>query len=210
MSDHSFGELLDRVQRLTKLDTDEAFNVAKDLWDNGGKDGIVPTPAQIVAAAEQAGFTVNATTDAPPTMNEPTVEDAMAGMTDAEKQHLRLRTALEPLGLSLDPAEVLSEVYMIEPRVLQANMPVLGKAPDEAYQYFAKELSELPEDVVAALVKIDLYEGKATYWLRDEANNVDRPIGPIDLSRYPDGEALSAALNEVFKRMPRVLAADFN
>jgi hypothetical protein len=33
-------------------------------------------------------------------------------------------------------------------------------------------------------VKIDVFEGAATFWLRDEANDVDRPIGPIDLNRW--------------------------
>lgn len=204
--DHTFGDLLDRVSRLTGLEPEDAFPVAQALW---GDD--VPTSAQIVAKAKEMGHDVAPpAADARPEMNEPTVEDAMAGMTDEEKLHQRMFNALGSIHISLDPAEVLSEVYMVEPRVLQAHMPALGKAPDEAYQFFAEELAALPEDVVAALVKIDLYEGKATYWLRDEANNVDRPIGPIDLSRYPDEGALSAALHEAFKRLPRVLAADFN
>jgi hypothetical protein len=202
----SFGELLDRVQRLTKLDTDEAYAVAKDLWDADAS--AIPTPAQIVSTAERLGYTVNATTDAPP--NAPSIEDAMADMTDEEKLHLQLVNGLKSLHISADPAEVLHEVYMVEPRVLQAEIPVLGQAPDEAYQHFAAELADLPEDVIACLVKIDLFQGQATYWLRDEANNVDRPIGPIDLTRYPDATALSDALLEAFKRMPRVLAAEYN
>lgn len=208
MSDHSFGELLDRVQRLTKLDTDESYAVAKKLWDSDPE--AIFTPAAIVTCAEALGFNVNAQTDAPPTMNEPSIEDAMAGMTDEEKLHLQLVNGLKTLHISADPAEVLHEVYMVEPRVLQAEIPVLGQAPDEAYQHFAAELADLPEDVIACLVKIDLFQGQATYWLRDEANNVDRPIGPIDLTRYPDATALSDALLEAFKRMPRVLAAEYN
>lgn len=204
--DQTFGDLLDRVTRLTGLEPNDAFPIAQALW---GDD--VPTAAQIVAKAKELGHDVKPPDAGErPDMNEPSVKDAMADMTDEEKLHQRMFKAMGNIHISMDPAEVLSEVYMVEPRVLQANMPVLGRAPDEAYQHFAKELADLPEDVVAALVKIDLYEGKATYWLRDEANNVDRPIGPIDLTRYPNESALSDALFEAFKRLPRVLAAEFN
>lgn len=203
-----FPELLDRVQRLTGLELDDAIKVAKAVWGDGRDD--TPTPAEIVSHAETLGFDI-APDDSPPAgANEPSVEDAMADMTDEEKMHLRMRTALEPLGLSLDPAEVLSEVYMTMPRVLHRETPKLGRAPDEAYKYFSEELNELPEEVIAALVKIDLYEGKATFWLRDEANDVDRPVGPIDVTRYEGMQGLSAALNELFKRLPHVFAADMN
>lgn len=208
--EHTFGDLLDRVTRLTRLDPTDAFPIAQALWGDGHQP--VPTSAQIVAQASELGIDI----EAQPKMdgwrdpNTPSVEDAMKDMTDDERLHQRMIAALGSIHISMDPAEVLSEVYMVEPRVLQSKVPVLGRAPDEAYQHFAAELAELPENIVAALVKIDLHEGKATYWLRDEANNVDRPIGPIDLARYPSQSALSDALMEAFKRMPRVLASDFN
>lgn len=203
--EQTFGDLLDRVTRLMGLDPTDAFPIAQALWGDGHQP--VPTSAQIVAQANELGIDVQAQPDE---TNQPSVEDAMKDMTDEERLHQRMLAALGSIHISMDPAEVLSEVYMVEPRVLQAKVPVLGRAPDEAYQHFAAELAELPENIVAALVKIDLHEGKATYWLRDEANNVDRPIGPIDLRRYPSQSALSDALMEAFKRMPRVLAADLN
>lgn len=208
--EHTFGDLLDRVQRLTGAETDDAFKVAKALWDENGD--AVPTPAQIAAKARELGVDVKAPDagDRPTGMNEPSVADAMKDMTDEEKLHVQVVRNLEKINCSMDPAEVLTEVYMVEPRVLHVQTPKLGRAPDEAYKYFAKELEDLPEEMIAALVKIDLVDGKATFWLRDEANNVDRPIGPIDLTRYEDDHALSQAFNEAFRRLPLVFAADMN
>lgn len=110
--------------------------------------------------------------------------------------------------VSMDPATVLAEIYENSPRVLSANMPAIGRAPTEIQEH-VEEL-DLPEDVKALLVKVDMFEGKATLWLRDEANEVDRPIGPIDLTRYTDGNALHQAFEALLKRLPKVLAADFN
>lgn len=208
--EHTFGDLLDRVQRLTGADTDAAYSIAKALWDEHGSD--VPTAATIVAKAKELGIDVAAPEqDArPDELNMPSAEDAMKDMTDEERLHLQVVRNLEKINCSMDPAEVLSEVYMVEPRVLHQQTPKLGRAPDEAFKYFAKELEDLPDEMIAALVKIDLMDGKATFWLRDDANDVDRPIGPIDLSRYPDEHALASAFDEAFKRLPLIFAADMN
>lgn len=112
--------------------------------------------------------------------------------------------------VSMDPAVVLAEVYENSPRVLSQNMPAIGKAPDELRELAPELVEQLPEDVLALLVKVDQFEGKATFWLRDEANDVDRPIGPIDLTRYTDGNELREAFETLMKRLPRVLAADMN
>lgn len=113
--------------------------------------------------------------------------------------------------VSMDPAVVLDEVYQVMPRVLCANMPTIGKAPNEAYEHgFAELIEQLPEDVRAMLVKLDLYEGKATFWLRDEANDVDRPIGPIDLHGLESAEAIEDAFRTLIGRLHKVITADFN
>lgn len=113
--------------------------------------------------------------------------------------------------VTMDAAKVLDEVYMVMPRVLCEHMPRIGKAPDAAYEHgFGELIEQLPEHIRAALVKLDLYEGKATFWLRDEANNVDRPIGPIDLHGLESAEAIADAFNTLIGRLDKVIAADFN
>jgi len=112
--------------------------------------------------------------------------------------------------MTMNPAEVLTEVYMVMPRVLCSKMPKMGRAPAEAQEHFADVLAELPDDIKALLVKIDMLEGQATFWIRDEANDVDRPIGPIDITRYGSERALEEAFNVLLQRMNKILAADFN
>jgi hypothetical protein len=181
----SFGELVDRVIALTELDPADATEVAKELWSHGDEF----TSAEIVDCARALGY-------------------------DVERKHAVKTDADAPLGpdISFDPAIVLSEVYENSPRVLCSEMPKLGRAPAELLNHaeLASDLEDLPEDIRAMLVTIDLFEGRATYWLRDEANNIDRPIGPIDLRRYDDASALVDALMDLFKRLPLVLTADFN
>jgi hypothetical protein len=143
----AFSELVERVQALTHLDAKDATEVAASLW----KDGNEFTAAEIVDRAIALGY-------------------------DVERKHVK--TANEPLGsdITFDPALVLTEVYENQPRVMCSEMPKLGRAPAEMLQYeeFAEELADLPEDIRAMLVKIDVVEAKATYWLRDEANAIDR------------------------------------
>lgn len=181
----SFAELVGRVTALCNLAPPDAAAVATELWKQGDEF----TAAEIVECATTLGY-------------------------DVERKRTVKTDADAPLGsdISFDPATVLSEVYENSPRVLCSEMPKLGRAPAELLNHaeLASDLEDLPEDIRAMLVKIDLFEGKATYWLRDEANNVDRPIGPIDLRRYDDTSALVDALMDLLRRLPRVLAADFN
>jgi hypothetical protein len=117
----------------------------------------------------------------------------------------------EPIAeVTFDPAVVLEEVFLMCPRVLMSATPVLGRAPDQALELFADELANLPEDIIAALVKINIHEGEVTVWVRDEANDLDRPIGPISIKHMDSESALNDAILTLFKRLPRVLAADTN
>lgn len=179
-------ELIERVMALTKLSVRDAMTVAGAL-EAENEDVETIRPAAIVAKSRELGFEV-----------EIEGEQAAQGEASAGPE------------ISMNPAEVLTEVYMVMPRVLCPNMPKIGKAPEEAREHFSELIDSLPEEVQALLVKIDLLEGKATFWLRDEANDVDRPIGPIDLTRYEDEDALNEAFTVLLKRLPRVLAADFN
>jgi hypothetical protein len=184
MAGNTFGELLDRVAALCKLRPRDAMQVAEALWDDDGADEQDFAAQQIVAAARACGFDVPDPAPAQP--NTPAAE------------------------ISMDPAEVLAEVYENCPRVLCGHMPKLGRAPAEAQRLVPELVEQLPEDVLAMLVKVDVLEGKATFWLRDEANDVDRPIGPIDVTRYQSGAQLREAFNVLIQRLDRVLAADFN
>lgn len=182
MSD--FDELLERVKNLTGLSGRDAAQVAFELDD-------APKPQEIIDKARELGF-------------------------DVEKKHGQAKQdAAEPQTIapeiSMNPAEVLTEVYMVMPRVLCQKIPVLGRAPEQKeMEMFEEALAEMPEDIRALLVKIDLMEGQATFWLRDEANDVDRPIGPIDIKRYDSENALMEAFDVLLKRLPRVLSADWN
>lgn len=177
-----FDDLLERVKTLTGLEGRDAAKVAFEL------DGH-PKPQEIVDKARELGF-------------------------DVEKKHgqggakVKAQFAAE---VSMNPAEVLTEVYMVCPRVLCQKVPVLGRAPEQKeMEMFEDVLAEMPENVKAMLVKIDLIEGAATFWLRDEANDIDRPIGPIDLTRYDSESALNDAFDALIRRLPLVLTADFN
>jgi hypothetical protein len=183
----AFEELLARVKEITGLDGRKASAVAGSLYDRDAD--AVYSAAQIVREAKKLGYEFE------------------------ERERVTTDTEPEPeIGpeISMDPARVLSEVYENCPRVLCAKMPTVGRAPNEAYEHFADLIESLPEEVRALLVKLDLYEGKATFWLRDDANEIDRPIGPIDLRGYADAEAIEEAFMALLQRLPRVLAADFN
>lgn len=192
--DHShhdhWAAMLDRIQALTGLSGRDAAKVAVEFEEDSE-----PLPQEIVDKARELGFDVEA------------------------KHGASVRTEQEPIGpeITMDPAVVLTEVYENCPRVLCAELPVLGKAPDEARANFGELIDEMPDEMRAMLVKIDQFEGKATFWLRDEANDIDRPIGPIDLTRYDSERALIAAFEALMTRLsdPRpghaqILTADFN
>lgn len=194
MSEHDevqddFEWLLERVRTLTGLTGRDAAKVAFEFDDPQGV-----TPQQIVEKAIELGF-------------------------DVERKHAPAKLATPVAEMTMNPAEVLSEVYMVMPRVLCQKYPQIGRAPTELQQLDPDFMDSLPEDVKALLVKIDLFEGAATFWLRDEANDVDRPIGPIDLKRWIDPESdtpeqamekLTEAFLTLLKRVNRVITADYN
>lgn len=190
MSDgDEFRELLERIEALTGLTGRDAAQVAF-----GFDAEYTPTSAEIVEAAANAGF-------------------------DVEVKHGRKTQTATPIAeMSMDPATVMEQVYWACPRLTPADddgkvhVAKLGRAPDELKQYEGYEdlIADMPEEMRAVLVKIDLLEGKATFWLRDGANEIDRPIGPLDLTQYPSESALTEAMMHLFKRIDRVLAADWN
>lgn len=179
-----FDELMERIKALTGLTTREAAQVAFAF-----EDGAQPLPQEIVDKAIELGF-------------------------DVERKHGQTKTSGGPLGaeMTMDPAEVLTEVYAVMPRVLCHVMPKMGRAPAEAEQHpeVVELLAQLPEEIALLLVKVDLLEGAATFWIRDEANDIDRPVGPIDITRYDSHEALQQAFMSLLQRVDKVLAADFN
>ena len=105
---------------------------------------------------------------------------------------------------------VQASVYEVSPRAFCTELPRLGQAPDELRELAPELVEQLPDEVKAMLVKLDVFEGKATFWVYDEANEIDRAIGPIDLSRFTSAEALAEAFYTLARRLGRVLAADFN
>jgi hypothetical protein len=190
-TEDDFEMLLDRVRSLTGLTGRDAAKVAFEF-----EDPTAVSPQEIVDKAIELGF-------------------------DVERKHGKANVvAATPLPeMTMNPAEVLSEVYMVMPRVLSQDYPRIGRAPAELQQLDPDFIEGLPEDVKALLVKIDLFEGAATFWLRDEANDVDRPIGPIDLNRWIDAdhdtpeqamEKLTEAFLTLLQRINRVITADFN
>lgn len=175
-----FDDLLERVKSLTGLEGRDAAKVAFELEDN-------PRPQDIIDKAIELGF-------------------------DVERKHGPVAAPATPIEeMTMDPVKVLSEVYMVCPRVMCQHIPKMGRAPDEVnrHEQLAGILAELPEDIQAMLVKIDLLEGQATFWIRDEANDIDRPLGPIDITRFDSEHALEHAFNVLLKRMHKILAADF-
>lgn len=191
-NEDDFEMLLERVRTLTGLAGRDAAKVAFEF-----DDPTAVSPQEIVDKAIELGF-------------------------DVEKKHGQARVvAATPMPeITMNPAEVLSEVYMTCPRVLMTQTPKIGRVPDEARQYEGIEeiLDALPEDVKLLLAKIDVIEGAVTFWLYDVANEVDRAIGPIDLTRYiseddspeRNNERIEEAFRTLLTRVARVIAADTN
>lgn len=179
-----FDQLVARVKNLTGLGSRAASMIAASF----NEDDEYPTAAQIVARAKEQGY------DVP--------DKPLAGDEGPE---------IAP-EVSMDAAVVLAEVYENCPRVLMANFPSIGRAPSEieANEEIMDQLNQLPDEIRALLVKVNLADEQLTVWLRDEANDVDRPIGPIDLRRYKSGEQLHQAINVLLRRLPLVLRADSN
>jgi hypothetical protein len=174
--------LIARIVELTGLNDRAAQVIASALGDGEHTSGA------IVAKATEMGYE----------------------LPDEKKPKVAPGQQTHDAHVTMDPARVLDEVYMVMPRVLCANMPTIGKAPNEAYEHFSELIEQLPDEVRALLVKLDLYEGKATFWLRDEANDVDRPIGPIDLRGLESAEAIEDAFLTLMGRLNKVISADFN
>jgi hypothetical protein len=186
-----FQVLLERVKSLTGLHGRDAAKVAFEF-----EDPTAVSPQQIVDKAIELGY-------------------------DVEKKHGQKAVAqATPIPeVTFNPAEVLSEVYMVMPRVLCQHTPKLGRAPAEAQEFEGMQdlIDELPEEIRVLLVKIDVLEGAATFWLRDEANDVDRPIGPIDLNQWINEEdvegshaRIEAAFRALLTRVNKVITADYN
>lgn len=187
---NGYDELVGRIEAITGLNRRACAVVAtslsagaNEIWDSEHEF----SAAQIVREAERLGYEF----------------DKPEGVADDRPD------TPEP-EMSMDPAQVLAEVYMTMPRVRCEHMPTIGKAPEELRNLAPELVEQLPEDVRAMLVKIDVLEGKATFWVYDEANQIDRPIGPIDVSRFETGHELQQAFEVLVRRLQKVLAADFN
>lgn len=186
----SFEELVSRVKAITGLGAREASFVAIALSDDNDPEA-VHSAADIARQARELGYEVD----------EPEQED------DDEP---RTTPAAE---VTMDPAQVLAEVYRVCPRVLTAELPRVGRAPKESVFYdeqIQRAIDSLPEEIRLLIAGVDLVNGQVTVELYDEANDVDRKIGPIDLTRYGSAAALDRALRVLIGRLPRVLSADFN
>jgi hypothetical protein len=195
MDSEIYAELLARVVRITGLEGRPAQAVTLMLMEDWEPPVAAP---DIVRMARELGYEV---ADAP----KRTAADAMAeGMREMQ---------LEP-----DPAKVLHEMYREMPRVLNASIPVIGRAPKSSVFYdgltdsdeWNAQIAALPEHVRLLIGSIDVYYEKLTIRLYDEANDLDREVGPIDISRYADGEQLGKAIEVLLARLPRVLSSDFN
>lgn len=134
---------------------------------------------------------------------------------------------LEP-ELEMDPAKVMKLMYRACPRAIAVNrdgvpddvdvpvhMPRIGRAPKESPFFNEDDVDELlaglPDETKLMIGAVDLVGRKLTVTLYDEANDVDRDVGPIDLDRYENAAQLNRAINVLMSRLQsRVLPADFN
>lgn len=206
MPNCSIGELYDRVVSMgasldIELPAAAAFDITQSLMQEFPGDEQHVPPAAIVDATRAHGI------DVP----EPEVAP--------EPEQAEEPNAIAP-EMSMDPAEVLLEVYKVCQRCLPKQegqdhvfMPRIGRAPKESVFYdeeLRAEIDALPDEVKVLIGGIDLYKGEITVTLYDEANDVDRTVGPIDMARYEDEGQLSRAIEVLLNRLPFVLAADFN
>lgn len=187
----TLGELIDRVTTITGVEGKPAFDIAYELLD---EDGNVPDDVNadsIAAKARDHGH-------------------------DVPEPERAKREGPEP-ELTMDPGQVLVEVYENCPRVLTHKMPVIGRAPkdsiffdDELDDMWRAQIDALPDDIKLLIGDVDLFKGELVLTLYDEANDIDRRIGPINIDRYHTGEQLEQAIRVLLGRLPRVLASDFN
>lgn len=186
----SLGELVDRVIELLGCDAAEAFKVAQELHAPDREDY---SDDVIRYAAAKLG--VEAGGGDEPVQAPPT---PMPEMT-------------------MDPAEVMRQVYLMCPRLVPADehdnvhIPKIGRAPVEEQNAIPQEiLDEIPEEWRVLLLQLDVFNAQANVVFYDEANGVDRRMPPIDLERFESGEQVREALDVLLKRLPRILAADWN
>lgn len=183
-----FEELVSRVKAITGLSGREASVVAMELTEE--EPGVVFSAADIARKAKELGYDF----------------EQPEGAQDERK-------SAPAAEVTMDPAIVLAEVYRSCPRVLTAELPRVGRAPKDSVFYDAEvqaAIDSLPEEIRVLIAGVDLLNGQVTIELYDEANDVDRKIGPIDLSRYSSARALQDAIHVLIGRLPRVLTADFN
>lgn len=186
---NGFDDLRDRVEAITKLNKRACQIIATSLLQDAPAD-MAFSAGQIVKEAERLGYEFDRPEGVQ--VDDDTAERAF----DAE--------------VTMDPGMVQASVYEVSPRAFCTELPRLGQAPDELRELAPELVEQLPDEVKAMLVKLDVFEGKATFWVYDEANEIDRAIGPIDLSRFTSAEALAEAFYTLARRLGRVLAAEFN
>lgn len=189
---NGFDELRDRVEAITKLNKRACQIIATSLLQEAflhDNEGVVYSAGQIVKEAERLGYEF----------------ERPEGVT-VEDEHEQVFAP----EVSMDPGVVQAAVYEVTPRAFCTELPKLGKAPDELRELAPELADQLPDEVRAMLIKIDVFEGKATFWVYDEANEIDRAIGPIDLTHYESADALNEAFGTLMRRVGRVLSADFN
>jgi hypothetical protein len=181
-----YAELLTYVRRVTGLPLRQAAFVAEDV---STEDRDFPKPQMIVDAAIARGY-------------------------DVDKKHAA--QAANRLGPDIieDPAEVVANLYLACPRAFMTEVPTIGRAPVSQDPELTEQLNELldglPDGIKGAIAKINVIDGEATVWVHDSANMIDRPIGPIDITRYESENQLLSALSNLGWRIGRVLAADCN
>jgi len=205
MGDDTFNELVTRIESITGLGRRQASTVAIALTDE--ESDSIPTAAQIVDTAVELGYDVD-------------VKHARKAARESGD------TSFAP-DVEMDPNEVFAQVHLANPGRLipatngEVKMPRIGLAPQEAMRMMDDEarekLDELRDEaesegnsVFAALTALDLNAMQATVWIYDEANGIDRPIGPIDLTRYSGPQAFQEGLGALMARARFVLTADWN
>ena len=205
MGDDTFNELVTRIESITGLGRRQASTVAIALTDE--ESDSIPTAAQIVDTAVELGYDVD-------------VKHARKAARESGD------TSFAP-DVEMDPNEVFAQVHMANPGRLipatdgEVKMPRIGLAPQEAMRMMDDEAREKLEElrdeaegegnsVFASLTALDLGAMQATVWIYDEANGIDRPIGPIDLTRYSGPQAFQEGLAALMARARFVLTADWN
>lgn len=189
----TLGELIDKVMADTGLDAPRAMQVATELYTPDREEPY--TNREIVYAATRLGLMDE---DDPLQPTPATAEEAVAR---------------DQGELLTDPGEILAEVARVMPRVMVNEFPRIGKRPKdrELPPDVEDMIAELPEEVRLLILDIDLFGAEASITLYDEANDVDRVVGPIDLSRYESGDALRTAITTLLTRLQsKVLRADHN